>query len=84
MGMARHALSTQINKYETFLHYLQKDVNDEVDFVKSIKVLQQVDKSFMMNLARHAQNTQTSLQYLCDISGNEFNFFYATKHQSFP
>lgn len=32
MGMARHALSTQNNKYAIFLQYLKREVNDEVCF----------------------------------------------------
>ena len=32
MGMGRHALNAENNKYATSLQYLKKEVSDEVEF----------------------------------------------------
>ena len=70
MGMGRDALNGENNKYATSLQYLKKEVSDEVEFQNAGKHQNflQVDTIFLMGLARHAENTKTSLQYLYDIS----------------
>ena len=75
---------------KNYLHYLKKDVIDEAGFLHTDKYQSflQVDTFFLMAYARYAQSTQTSLQYLCDISrrkpGVKVIFLHAGKHQSFP
>ena len=53
-----------------FLQYLKKEVSDEVGFLLAVnlEVFYNLMLSFLINLARHVQSAQASLQYLCDIS----------------
>ena len=58
MGLARHAQSTQSNKFTISLQYLKENVKDEVDFLPADKPqrLFQSDTVILgVCVARHAQ-----------------------------
>ena len=60
--MARHAQITQSKKFAISLHYLKKEVNDEVDFLHAGKHenLLQIATMILMEMVKHFQNSQDS------------------------
>ena len=68
LGVTRHAQNTQ-NKNFVYLHYLQKSKRDVVDFSPADK--HEISLQFNINTlgvgSQACPNTQTSLQYFCNI-----------------
>ena len=60
--MARHAQITQSKKFAISLHYLKKEVNDEVDFLHAGKHenLLQITTMILMEMVKHFQSSQDS------------------------
>ena len=88
--IARHAQITQNNKFAISLHYLKKEVSDEVDFLHADKYesLLQIDVVILMGMVKHSQSSQNSkfamsLQYLKKEVRNKVDYLHAYKHQSF-
>ena len=88
--LARHAQTTQNNKFAISLQYLKKELSDEVDFLHADKheSLLQIDSMILMGMVKHSQSSQNSkfamsLQYLKKEVKDEVDFLHADKHQSF-
>ena len=89
MCVARHAQITQNNKFGISLHYLKKELRDEVNFLHTDKheSLLQIDSMTLMGMVKHSESSQNSkftmsLQYLKEVK-DEVDFLHADKHQSF-
>ena len=61
MDMVKHSHSTQSNKFAIFLHYIKKELRDGVHFLHADKhqSFYKLAVSFLMEVARHVQNTQS-------------------------
>ena len=88
--MARHAQITQNNNLGISLHYLMKEVSDEVVFLHADKYerLLQTVTMILMGMVRHSQSSQNSkfvisLQYIKKEVRDEVDFLHADKHQNF-
>ena len=86
--VTRHAQSTQNNQFAIFLHYLKRDVSDELDFLHADKYkgLLQINTMTLMEIVRHSQNSQNnkfsmSLKYFKKEVRDEVDFLH--KLQSF-
>ena len=69
--VARHAQTTQNNKFAISLQYLKKEVSDEVDFLHADKheSFLQIDAViFYGGWSSVPKEPKISLQYLCNIS----------------
>ena len=73
MCVDSHVQTTQNNKLAISLHYLKKDISDEVDFLHADKQesFLQIDTMILMGMVKHSQSSQNSkfarslsLQYL--------------------
>ena len=90
--VARHAQSTQNNKFTISLQYLREDVKDEVDFLPADKRQRflQIDSIILgvcVCVVRHAQIIQNnefaiSLEYLKKEVNDEADYLHADKHES--
>ena len=90
MCVLRHAQITQNNKFAISLQYLEKEVSNEVDFLKADKHerLLQIDTMILVGMVKHSQSSQNnkfamSLQYLNKKVRHEVDFLHADKHQSY-
>ena len=82
--VARHAQSTQNNKFAISVQYLRENEKAEVGFFLLL------DNMIFMGMVKHSQSSQNSkfamslsLQYLKKEFRNEVDFLHAGKHQSF-
>ena len=71
MCVTKYAQITQSNKFGICLQYLNKEVSDEVDFLRADKneSLLQIDVMILTGMVKHSQSSQNSkfamfLQYL--------------------
>ena len=88
MCVARHAQTTQNNKFAISLQY--PELGDEFDFLHADKheSLLQIDSMILMGMVKHSQSSQNSkfamsLQYLKKEVKDVVDFFHVDKHQSF-
>ena len=88
--MARHAHTTQNNKFAISLQHLKKEVSDAVDFLHADKheYLLQTDTMILMEMVKYSQSSQNSklamsLQYHKNEIRDEVDFLHTDKHQSF-
>ena len=88
--IARHAQSTQNNKFSISFHYLKKKWSYEVGFLHADKheSFLQIDSIILMGMVKHSQSSQNSklaisLHYLKKDVKDEVDFLHADKHQSF-
>ena len=88
--MARHAHTTQNNKFAISLQHLKKEVCDAVDFLHADKheYLLQTDTMILMEMVKYSQSSQNSklamsLQYHKNEIRDEVDFLHTDKHQSF-
>ena len=88
VSMTRHAQSTQNKKFFISLQYLQKNMEDEVDFLPSDKKknFYWLIISLWLSIGRHSQSTQNnkfaiSFLYLKENLKDEVDFLPAVKHQ---
>ena len=88
--VARHAQSTQNNKFVISLQYLKENVKHKVDFLHADEheSLLQVNSMIWMGMVKHSESSQNSkfamsLQYLKKEVRNEVDFLNTDKHLSF-
>ena len=82
-------LDTRKKKFSISLQYLEKEVNEEVDFLHAGKHenLLQLGTMILMEMVKHFQSSQNSkftmsVQYLKTKVRDEIDFLHADKHQS--
>ena len=82
-------LNTQNKKLAISQQYLEKEVNEEVDFLHAGKQenLLQIGTMILMEMVKHFQSSQNSkftmsVQYLKTKVRDEIDFLHADKHQS--
>ena len=85
--LARHAQTTQNNKFAISLQYLKKELSDEVDYLHGDKheSLLQIDSMILMGMVKHSQSSQNSifamsLEYLKKKVKDEVCLFHVDKH----
>ena len=88
--MARHAHTTQNNKFAISLQHLKKEVSDAVDFLHADKheYFLQIDTMILMLIVKYSQSSQNSkfamsLQFHKNGVRDEVDFLHADKYQSF-
>ena len=88
--MCRQACpNTQNKKFAISLQYLEKELNEKVDFVHAGKHenLLQIGTMILMEMVKHFQSSQNRkfimpVQYLKKEVRDEVDFLHADKHQS--
>ena len=89
VDIAKHAQSTQNNKFAISLQYLKENVKDEVDFF-ACRLTPKISLNWYYHsrrVARHAQITWNNkfslyLQYLKKEVSDEVGFLHAYTHES--